>query len=212
MTSPMILNEAIKTTFSLILFTGGLTLAGSVFGYYPVRRAAQSFHDGFLSKPLNIILCLTLPLLLSAFILASVQFPSMFVWEYITVPPNWFGFFITSALAAGILGIGALEQFELRGYYQQFRQTVVFKFIKENLPGIYAGGMFFFINLIIARTLNHPALSINTVLFESDAGPWMSILIPGDVSTVRCIIGFDHRAPTHSACCNIHGRSMEPPQ
>jgi hypothetical protein len=170
------LNEAIKTNFDLILFTGGLTLAGSVFGYYLVRRAAQSFHDGFLNKPLNIILCLTLPLLLSAFILASVQFPSMFVWEYITVPTNWFGFFITSALVAGILGIGALEQFESRGYYQQFRQTFFFKFIKENLPGIYAGGMFFFINLIIARTLNHPALSINTVLFESDAGPWMSIL------------------------------------
>ncbi len=170
------LNEAIKSTFSLILFTGGLTLAGSVFGYYLVRRAAHSFHGGFLSKPLNIILCLTLPLLLSAIILASVQFPSMFIWEYITVPSNWLGWFTASALAAGILGIGALDQFESRGYYQQFRQTVVFKFIKENLPGIYAGGMFFFINLIIARALNHPALSINTVLFESDAGPWMSIL------------------------------------
>ncbi len=69
-----------------------------------------------------------------------------------------------------------LEQFKSRGYYQQFRQTIVFKFIKENLPGIYAGGMFFLINLIIARALNHAALTINTVLFESDAGPWMSIL------------------------------------
>ena len=69
-----------------------------------------------------------------------------------------------------------MEQFESRGYYQRFRQTLVFKLIKENLPGIYAGGMFFLINLIIARALNHPALSINTVLFESDAGPWMSIL------------------------------------
>lgn len=169
------LDETIKSTFSLILVTGGLTLAGSVFGYYLVRRAVQSFHDGFLSKPLNIILCLTLPILLSAFIFMSVQFPSMFIWEYITVPSNWFGFFITSALVAGIWGIGVLEQFESRGYYQQFSQTIVFKFIKENLPGIYAGGMFFFINLIIARTLNHPALNINTVLFESDAGPWMSI-------------------------------------
>ena len=44
------LNEAIKSTFSLILFTGGLTLAGSVFGYYLVRRAARSFHDGFLQQ------------------------------------------------------------------------------------------------------------------------------------------------------------------
>ena len=170
------LNEAIKTTFGLILVAGSLTLAGSVFGYYLVRRAAQSFHDGFLNKPLNIFLCLTLPIFLSALILASVKFPSMFIWEYITVPSNWFGFFVLSALVAGICGIVVLEQFESRGYYQQFRQTIVFKFIKENLPGFYAGGMFFLINLIIARALNHTALTINTVLFESDAGPWMSIL------------------------------------
>jgi hypothetical protein len=52
----------------------------------------------------------------------------------------------------------------------------VFTFIRENIPGIFAGGMFFLINLIIARALNHAALNINTVLFESDAGPWMSIL------------------------------------
>ena len=170
------LSEVLKTTFNMIVFTAASILFGSVIGYYPVRRAAHSFRDGFLSKPLNIILCLTLPLLLTAFILASAQFPSMFIWEYISVPSNWFGFFVSSALVAGIWGIGVLEQFETRGYYQRFRQTIVFKFIKENLPGIYAGGMFFLINLIIARALNHPALSINTVLFESDAGPWMSIL------------------------------------
>jgi hypothetical protein len=170
------LNEAVKSTFSLVLITGGLTLAGSVLGYYLVRRAAQSFRAGFLNKPLNIILCLALPIFLSAFILASVQLPSMFIWGYITVPSGWLGWFIASALVAGIWGISVLEQFESRGYYQQFQQTIVFKFIKENMPGIYAGGMFFLINLIIARALNHPALSVNTVLFESDAGPWMSIL------------------------------------
>jgi hypothetical protein len=170
------LSDVIKTTFNMIVFTAILIMTGSVCGYYLVSRAARSFRDGFLSKPLNIILCLTLPLLLFAIIIASGQFPSMFIWEYITVPSSWFGFFVSSVLVAGICGIGALEQFESRGYYQRFRQTIVFKFIKENLPGIYAGGMFFFINLIIARALNHPALSINTVLFESDAGPWMSIL------------------------------------
>ncbi len=170
------LDEAIKTTFNLILFTVSLTLAGSTFGYYLIRRAARSFQTGFLSRPLNIILCLTLPALLSAIIFASVQFPSMFLWEYIAVPANWLGWFIASALLAGTWGIGALNQFESRGYYQHFRQTKLFNFNKDNLPGMYAGGMFFLINLVIARALNHPALNINTVLFESDAGPWMSIL------------------------------------
>jgi len=69
-----------------------------------------------------------------------------------------------------------LEKFETLGYDRQLKQSIIFKFINENLPGIYAGGMFFLIHLIITRALNHDALNINTVLFESDAGPWMSIL------------------------------------
>lgn len=170
------LSDALKRTFNMILFTAVLILIGSIFGYYLVRHAAHSFRDRFLSKPLNIVLCLALPLFLSALIYASAQFPSMFVLEYISVPSSWFGLFTASALVAGGWGVGVLEYFESRGYYQRFRQTTIFKFIQENLPGIYAGGMFFLINLIITRALNHPALNINTVLFESDAGPWMSIL------------------------------------
>jgi hypothetical protein len=169
------LSGVIQTSFNLILFTGGLILAGSVVGYFLVRRAAQSLHNGFLSKPLNFILSLTLPIFLFAFIFAALQFPVMFLWEYIAVPPNWTGWFIAAALLAGVLGLNTLPQFESR-WLPQFRQTRLFEFIKDNLPGIYAGGMFFFINLVIARALNHPALNINTVLFESDAGPWMSIL------------------------------------
>jgi hypothetical protein len=169
------LNKAIQTPFNLILLTGGLVLAGSIAGYFLIRRAAQSIHSGFLSKPLNILLSLTLPVLLSAFIFAGLQFPSMFVWDYITVPSNWLGWFIISALLAGIWGIRILLPLESR-WLPQFKQTKFFNFVTENLPGIYAGGMFFLINLVIARALNHPALNINTVLFESDAGPWMSIL------------------------------------
>jgi hypothetical protein len=36
--------------------------------------------------------------------------------------------------------------------------------------------MFFIVQAILARAINHPALTYNTVLFEADAGPWMEIL------------------------------------
>lgn len=178
------LSALIKTTFNLILFTGGLTLTGSVVGYFLVRRALHSFQHGFLSQPLNLILCLTLPIFLFAVIFASVQFPSMFLWEYITIPANWLGWFIAASLLAGIFGLSTLLQFESR-WLPQFRQTWLFQFIKDNLPGVFAGGMFFLINLVIARALNHPALNINTVLFESDAGPWMSILGSPDQDVIN---------------------------
>jgi len=169
------LSEVIKTSFNLILFTGGLTLTGNIAGYFLIRRTVQSLHNGFLSKPLNILLSLTLPVFLSAIIIAALQFPAMFVLEYITVPSNWIGWFTAASLLTGICGLGVLLEFESR-WLPQCRQTTFFKFIKDNLPGMYAGGMFFLINLILARALNHSALNINTVLFESDAGPWLSIL------------------------------------
>ncbi|HET7143285.1 MAG TPA: hypothetical protein VFI68_04615, partial [Anaerolineales bacterium] len=109
-------------------------------------------------------------------IYGSLQFPTMFTLEYITIPQNRAGLFFAGALVAGVWGLGVLEQFEQRGYQERFGQTKLYIFIKQNLPGFYAGGMFFLINLIIARALNHSALSINSVLFETDAGPWMEIL------------------------------------
>ncbi len=170
------LDEVLKTLFSVMLFTLILIPACSLFGYYLVRRAAHSFQDGFLHKPLNIILCLILPILFIAILSMSAQFPEMFLWEYITIPQNFSGIYFASAFVSGVWGIVALGQFEAHGYYQKFSGTKLFAFIKENLPGLYAGGMFFLINLIIARALNHPAFSYNSVLFETDAGPWMTIL------------------------------------
>jgi hypothetical protein len=170
------LNEVLKTPFNMILFTGLLLPAGSISGYYLVRRTVGSFRNGFLTRPLNIVMSLALPVVLVVIIYFSQQFPAMFVREYITLPQIWVGLFFASALVAGVWGVWLLGQFKLRGYDEQFRHSKIYGFINQNLPGFYAGGMFFLVNLMIARALNHPALSVNSVLFETDAGPWMDIL------------------------------------
>ncbi len=177
------LNEPLRTPFGMILFTATFIIAGSVAGYYLVRRTADSFRNGFLSKPTNIILALALPVLFIAVIYGSLQFPSMFLIDYVIVPQEWMTLFILTACIAGIGGLAVLEKFETGGYREKFQQTKLYTSLSQNLPGLYAGGMFFLINLIIARALNHPALSINSVLFEADAGPWMTILASpeGDV-------------------------------
>ncbi len=170
------LDEMLQTPLRVACFTFILISAVSLLGYYLVRRAARSFEDGFLHKLLNIILCATLTIFFIAIVLVSAQFPKMFLWEYITIQQNLSGAYFASALISGVWGIAALNQIESRGYYLKLRVTKLFAFIKENLPGVYAGGMFFLINLIIARALNHRAFNYNSVLFETDAGPWMSIL------------------------------------
>ncbi len=177
------LNEPLRTPFGMILFTAAFITFCSAAGYYLVRRASLSFRNGFLSKPTNIILVLALPVLFIAVVYGSLQFPSMFLVDYIIVPQEWMALFILTASIAGIGGLAILEKIETDGYSEIFQQTNLYKSLSQNLPGFYAGGMFFLINLIIARALNHPALSINSVLFEADAGPWMTILASpeGDV-------------------------------
>jgi hypothetical protein len=169
------LRHIIQTPLNLILFTGIFTLAGCATGYFAVRRAAASLRNGFLSKPLNLLLSLSLPLFLVAFLVAALQFPAMFTVDDITIPAEWRGWFIVAALISGLAGMPALLHIETR-WLPQFKQTRLFNFLNDNLPGVYAGGMFFLINLVIARALNHPALTVNSVLFESDAGPWLFIL------------------------------------
>nr|MBP8048561.1 hypothetical protein [Anaerolineales bacterium] len=162
--------------FDVIVFSILITIIGSLIGYYLVRRASHSLRNGFLSNPLSLFLVISLPVFLAAILYLSLQFPSMFSLAYIQIPVARFGMFISSAVVAGAWGLPLLEQFEARGYYAAFKQTKTFAFIKENLPGIYAASLFFGINLIIARALNHPTFSINSIVFEADAGPWMSIL------------------------------------
>ncbi len=162
--------------FDVIVFSFFIVVVGSVVGYYLVRRASHSIRDGFLSNPLSLFLVISLPVFLAAVLYLSLQFPSMFSLAYIQIPTGRLGMFVSSAVVAGAWGIPLMEQFEARGWYAAFKQTKVFAFIKEHLPGIYVASMFFGINLILARALNHPTFSINSIVFEADAGPWLAIL------------------------------------
>ncbi len=170
------LGSVFKGRFDIITFSVTSTIVGSIAGYYLVRRASHSLRDGFLSNPIGVFFAAVLPIFLAAIIYGCLQYPAMFSAAYIQMPPEWFGMFLSSVIVGGAWGIPLLEQFEARGYYQSFKQTRLFVFIKGNLPGIYASAFFFLINLVLARALNHPMYSLNSVIFEADAGPWMSIL------------------------------------
>jgi hypothetical protein len=165
------LREVLRTPLGMFLFAVITMTVGTTLGYFLVQRAAVSFREGFLSKPINILLALSLPIFWIALILNATQYPSMFTIEYILVPQVWMPLFLLTALASFILSL----------YLTTHHTPLSIPFFPlssflHNLPGLYSAGMFFLIELIISRSLNHPALEKNTVLFEADAGPWMTIL------------------------------------
>jgi hypothetical protein len=162
--------------FHIITFSMSFILPINILGYYLVRRAAHSLKDGFLSNGLNILLALTPPIFAAIIFYISARFPAMFQAGYFQIPGEWLDLYLSSAIVGGAWGILALEQIETRGMYRAFRKTKIFSFMKENLPGIYAGAMIFLVNLILARAFNHPTFSLNSIVFEADAGPWFAIL------------------------------------
>lgn len=171
------LQAPLRTPYNMAMFTALSITLGCVIGYYYVKRAVNSFlNNGFLSKPLNILLVLILPIFVAAIINGSAQFPSMFVWEYITVPQEWTALFFIVAISAGVWSLALLEKFGKNQLFETIKQSQFIGFLSQNLLGLYAGGMFFIVQAILARAINHPALTYNTVLFEADAGPWMEIL------------------------------------
>jgi len=165
------LREVLRTPFGMFLFAIVALTLGTTLGYFLVQRAAESFRTGFLSKPLNIILALSLPIFWVALILNAAQYPSIFSMDFIRVPQTWMPLFLLTTLISAILSLHLIT-------HRSSLSTTFFPLSSflQNLPGLYAAGMFFLIELIISRTLNHPALEKNTVLFEADAGPWMTIL------------------------------------
>ena len=165
------LQPVLRTPFGMFLFAIIILTVGTTLGYFLVQRAAESFRNGFLSKPLNVLLALSLPIFWIALIVNASQYPSMFAIEYILVPPAWMPLFLLTALASAILAL-----FLIPNTSSLIPNSSFIILSSKNLPGIYASAFFFLIELIIARTLNHPALEKNTVLFEADAGPWMTIL------------------------------------
>lgn len=160
----------------IMAFATVFTLAGSIGGYYLIRRASRSLKTGFLNNWMNIFLALTLPAFFAAMFLISLNFPSMFPIGYITVPSEWLDLYVCSSVVAGAWGAVILEQIEKRGLYQAFRKTKLFGFLKENLPGIYAGFIFLLVNLILARAINSLRFNIHSIIFEADAEPWLNIM------------------------------------
>lgn len=182
------LQGPLRTPFGMVMFTAFFITLGSLIGYYAIRRFVKSFLEtGFLSKPLNGLLVLVLPIFAAAIFYGSLQSPSMLDWESIRVPPQWTALFVWIAFLAGVGSLALIERLDRSPIAEQLAQTRFVRFVSENLPGVYASGMFFLVYLIVARTLNRSALNYNVVLFEADAGPWMNILAGPEAGAVRSV-------------------------
>ncbi|MBL8051475.1 MAG: hypothetical protein JNM46_09660, partial [Anaerolineales bacterium] len=152
------LNPVLDSLLAIVIATLIVMTIANVLMYMSLRATPLLLWR---SNPL----ILFLPIFFLVTIYICLQFPEMFVWEHISIPQQYLLTFILTALVSTLWSQAACRLIMQKQ-----------AFAIHNALGIYLGGMFFFIHLILARALNHPALSHNVVLFEADAGPWMEIL------------------------------------
>jgi hypothetical protein len=174
------LREVLRTPFGMFLFTSIVMTIGTTIGYFLIQITTRSLKNGFLSNPLNVLLALSLPVFWVALIISANQFPSLFVMDYIRVPNEWLALFTLTALASAILSL-----FLITRYSSLITNHFPLSTFIHHLPGLYSSTLFFLIQLITSRALNHSALDHNTVLFESDAGPWMTILASPESAAIN---------------------------
>lgn len=157
------LNPVLDSHLAIVIATLIVMIIANVLIYILLRSMPSSLLR---SNPY----VLFLPIFFVGVIYICLQFPVMFKWEYISIPQEYLLTFIICSIISG-----------LSSYL--FTQKINIE--TKNGQGIYLGIIFFFIQLILARALNHPALSHNVVLFEADAGPWMEILASPQSSPIN---------------------------
>ncbi len=174
------LNPVLDSTLAIIIATLIVMTIANILIYLSLqnsvgRVALSEISEGRIetnsrSNPF----LLFLPIFFLATLYICLQFPDIFLIEYISIPQKYLSTFIITAFISLLWTPTAC-------HWIVQKQA----FVLHNKTGIYLGGMFFLIHLILSRALNHPALSHNVVLFEADAGPWMEILASPNSSPIN---------------------------
>ena len=171
------LNGVFKGRFDIITFSVTSTIVGSMVGYYLVRRASQSFRDGFLSNPISVTVC-RIPAALSG---------GNYLWMSTISGHVCSGIYSNARRMVWHVPFkrsGRRRMGLSRCWNNLKRADIISPSSRPNSSpsskttcrAFMQVSFFFLINLVIARALNHPTYSLNSVIFEADAGPWMSIL------------------------------------
>jgi hypothetical protein len=154
--------------FELALSAFLCQLALAVFADYLLGRVKRLAQE----QPGDFVLALTLFLGLSVFTVAAfrmaVQFPSLFDAGYFLLEKNQFTPFTLGAVIAfpfPAIGVRMAKQ-------KRIGQTIFFRRVEENLPGLLIATFFFLVYIINASIFNRPVFDVDDIFFDSDGLLW----------------------------------------
>jgi hypothetical protein len=116
------------------------------------------------------------------------QFPGLFDRRILFMDSSRLPLFaLLSLISLGPL-IVLVQTLDRRGFFERLKQTRFFKFVQENLPGLWLALFFLMTYLIFAETINFPGFRTLDQFFDTDISEWLTRLTAAtlqDASIVR---------------------------
>ncbi len=151
------------TLLALLIHSGA-----SIFFYFLSGRGMRLFQD----SPVDFGINTSLFVICSIFVLnlykMAGQFTSLFDASYFLLEKPQLVYFIFAIIPALPISIWLLSP----ARQNKIKQTLVFKLIQNNLPGLLISFFFFSIYLLLASILNRPAFDVDDIFFDTDGLLW----------------------------------------
>jgi len=123
-------------------------------------------------------------------VIISWQFPGLFHRRILFMDSSMLPLFLLLSLVS--LGASAvlLKTMNRNGFSERLKQTPFFRFIQENLSGVFLTIAFLFTYFIFAESINFPGFRTLDLYFDTDISEWLARLASTtrqDVSMVRAV-------------------------
>ena len=137
----------------------------------------------------TLILVLACLLAISAFAI-SWQFPGLFAWRILIMDSTMTWIFVAfTVLTMGGMTI-LLGQTKVLRVFESINSTSVFRFFRENIPGLALSSFFFLVYFTFAETINFPNFRTLDQFFDTDISLWLARLLPvspNEVPEIRAV-------------------------
>lgn len=157
-----------STYFEITLLTLLVHSGMSIFFYYVSGRARRLLQN----SPVDFGIITTLFMICSIFALTlykmAGQFTSLFDASYFLLEKPQLIYFILAVIPALPISTWLLSP----ARHNKLKQTLVFEFIKNNLPGLLISVFFFSTYLLLASIFNRPAFDVDDIFFDTDGLLW----------------------------------------
>ena len=157
-----------STQIEIILLTLVFHCGVSIFFYYLLGRGQRQFQRNAFDFGLTAALFIVLSFFVAGMFKMAEQFTSLFDASYFQLENNQLIYFIAAVIPTLPLSIWLLSL----ARQKELKQTLLFKFVKDNLPGLFVAVFFFLTYLILASIFNQPAFDVDDILFDTDGLLW----------------------------------------